>query len=117
MQASAPHAQKTELDSECFDEFPEQRFELATKFPGDLQDLFVAGFQFREEFLLQLKCDLFVGGQDRAYSFANVRNLENDAQSVQRSCIRKYPLRKPFTVDLPNVHGLRHRSKPYRRLQ
>jgi hypothetical protein len=36
--------------------------------------LFVAGFQFREEFLpLQLKCDLLVGGQDRAYSFRNAR--------------------------------------------
>jgi hypothetical protein len=41
------------------------------KLPSDLQDaeyLFVAGFQFREEFLLlQLKCDFLVGSQDRAY--------------------------------------------------
>jgi hypothetical protein len=47
---------------------------------GDLQNveyLFVAGFQFREEFVrMQLKCD-------------------------HKSCIGKYPLRKPFTVDLP----------------
>jgi hypothetical protein len=63
---------KAILDSEChcFDEFPEQRFELAAKLqaeklPGDLQDaeyLFMAGFQFRVEFLLlQLKCNLLVG--------------------------------------------------------
>jgi hypothetical protein len=56
-------SKKAELDSEClcFDEFPERRYEFATilqteKVPGDLQDaeysfLFVAGFQFREEFL------------------------------------------------------------------
>jgi hypothetical protein len=53
---------KTVLDSEglCFDEFPERRFELAAKLQteklsGDLQDaeyLFVAGFQFRDEFIL-----------------------------------------------------------------
>jgi hypothetical protein len=58
------------------------------KLPGDLQDpeyLFVAGFRFREEFLLlQLKCDLFVGGQDRAYSFRNARNREDAAQRLQR---------------------------------
>jgi hypothetical protein len=48
-------------------------------FCDDLQDaeyLFVAGFQFRQEFLLQLKCDILVGGQDRAYSFRNVQNRE-----------------------------------------
>jgi hypothetical protein len=47
--------------------------EIIEKLPVDLQDaeyFFVAGFQFCEEFfLLQLKCDLLVGGQDRAYSF------------------------------------------------
>jgi hypothetical protein len=64
-------SKKAETNSEwrSFNEFPERRFELA----GDFQDseyLFVAGFQFREEFLrLQLKCDLLVGGQDHAYSF------------------------------------------------
>jgi hypothetical protein len=49
---------------------------LQSKKPlGDLQDagyLFVARFLCREEFLLlQLKCDLLVDGQDRAYSFRN----------------------------------------------
>jgi hypothetical protein len=69
---------KAERDSKClcFDEFPERCFELAAKLqtgklPGDFQDakyLFVAGFLFREEFLLlQLKCDFLVGGQGRAY--------------------------------------------------
>jgi hypothetical protein len=102
---------KAELDSDwlCFHEFPEWRFELAAKqqtekLSGDLQDaecLFVAGLQFCEEFLvLQLKCDLLVGVQDGAYSFRNARNREDAAQRLQRSCIGKYPLRKPFTVDL-----------------
>jgi hypothetical protein len=59
------------------------------KLPGDLQHteylLFVVGFQFREEFpLLQLKCDLLIGGQDRAYSFRNARNREDAAQRLQR---------------------------------
>jgi hypothetical protein len=86
---------EAELDSEClcFDEFPERHFELATKLqteklPGDLQDaeyLFVAGFQFREEFLLlQLKCDLLVDGQDQTYSFGNARNRKGAAQRLQR---------------------------------
>jgi hypothetical protein len=55
---------------------------------GNLQDaeyLFVAGSQFREEFLLlQLKCDLLVDSQDRAYSFRNARNCEDAAQRLQR---------------------------------
>jgi hypothetical protein len=52
---------------------------------GDLKEaeyLFVAGFQFREEFLLQLKCDLLAGGRDRAYSFRNARNREDAAQRL-----------------------------------
>jgi hypothetical protein len=45
----------------------------------------VAGFQFREEFLLlQLKCDLLIGAQDRSYSFRNGRNREDAAQRLQR---------------------------------
>jgi hypothetical protein len=45
----------------------------------------LASYQFREEFLLlQLKCDLLVGGQDRAYSFRNARNREDAAQRLQR---------------------------------
>jgi hypothetical protein len=78
---------KVELDSKCFcfKEFAERRFELVAKLQteklsGDLQDaeyLFVAGFQFREEFLLlQLKCDLLVTGQNRAYPFRNARNCK-----------------------------------------
>jgi hypothetical protein len=53
-------SKKAELDSEClyFEDFPELRFELATKLQtekhsGDLQDaeyLFMAVFQFRQEF-------------------------------------------------------------------
>jgi hypothetical protein len=86
---------KADHDSEsiCSYEFPERRFELATKLeteklPGDLQDaeylLFQADFQFREEFLLQLKCDLLVGGQNHAYLFRNARNREDAAQRLQR---------------------------------
>jgi hypothetical protein len=51
------------------------------KLPGDLQDaehLFVA-FNF---VLLQLKYDLLVAGEDRAYSFRNVRNREDAAQRL-----------------------------------
>jgi hypothetical protein len=45
----------------------------------------VAGFQFREEFLsLQLKYDLLVGDQNRAYSFRNARNRGDAAQHLQR---------------------------------
>jgi hypothetical protein len=53
------------------------------KLPVNLEDaeyLSVAGLQFREEFLLwQLKCNLLVGGQDRAYSFLNARNRKDAA--------------------------------------
>jgi hypothetical protein len=93
---------KAEFDSECIclEEFPESRFELAAKLQTekllyDLQDasiytcilvyLFVAGFQFREEFLfVRLKCDLLVGGQDRAYSFRNAQIREDAVQRLQR---------------------------------
>jgi hypothetical protein len=94
----------------CFGEFPERRFELGAKLqteklPSDLQNaeyLFVADFQFREEFLLlQLKCDLLIGGQDRAYSFRNARNREDAAQRLQRFVHWEVSLRKLFTLDLP----------------
>jgi hypothetical protein len=39
---------------------------------------------FRNEFLLQLKCNLLVDGQDHAYSFRNARNREDAAQRLQR---------------------------------
>jgi hypothetical protein len=73
-----------------FDEFPKQRnyklrnSQVNCKTPSIY--LFVAGFQFREEFLLlQLKYDLLIGGQDhRAYSFPNARNREDAAQRLQR---------------------------------
>jgi hypothetical protein len=99
----------------CFGEFPERHFELGAKLqteklPSDLQNaeyLFVADFQFREKFLLLLlKCDLLIGGQDRAYSFRNARNHEDAAQRLQRFV--------HWEVLALNVHGLRHRSKPYR---
>jgi hypothetical protein len=49
------------------------------------RDKVEAGFQFRKEFLLlQLKCDLLVGSQDRAYSLRNARNREDAAQRSQR---------------------------------
>jgi hypothetical protein len=38
---------------------------------------------FREECLLpQLKCDLFVGGQDHTYSFRNPRNGKDAVQRL-----------------------------------
>jgi hypothetical protein len=49
------------------------------------RDKVEVGFQFRTEFLLlQLKCDLLLGSQDRAYSLRNGRNREDAAQRSQR---------------------------------
>jgi hypothetical protein len=60
------------------------------KILGDLQDaeyLFVASFQFREGFLiLQLKRDLLISGQDRAYSFRNARNRAKMLHNVYKCC-------------------------------
>jgi hypothetical protein len=86
------------------------------KLPGDLQDaeyLFMAGFQFREEFLLlQLKCDLLVDSQDRAYSFQNARNCEDAAQRLQMFVQWKVSIEETFyhrfAVLALNVHELRH---------
>jgi hypothetical protein len=100
---------KAELDSEClcFDEFSERRLELAAKLqtetlPGDLQDveyLFVAGSEFREEFLrVQPKCDL-VGVQDHPYSFQNARNREDVAQ-----CLQLVAKKKTGNENFPNVN-------------
>jgi hypothetical protein len=105
--------------------FREIRFELAAKLqteklPGDLQDAeYLAGFQFREEFLLlQIKCDLLVAGQDPAYSFRDARNREDAAQRLQRFVHWKVSFEETFhsrfAVLALNVHGLRHRSKPHR---
>jgi hypothetical protein len=79
----------------------------------------VAGFQFREGFLLlQLKCDLLVSGQDRAYPFRGARNREDAAQRLQRFMHWEVSFEeifhRRFAVLALNVHGLRHRSKPYR---
>jgi hypothetical protein len=79
----------------------------------------VAGFQFREEFLLlQLKCDLLIGAQDRAYSFRNGRNREDAAQRLQRlahwEVSFEETFHRRFAVLALNVHGLRDGSKPYR---
>jgi hypothetical protein len=76
----------------------------------------VAGFQFREEFLLlQLKCDLLVGGQDRAYSFRNAQNREDAAQRLQKFVHWEVSFEEifhsRFAVLSLNVHGLRHKSK------
>jgi hypothetical protein len=112
---------KTELDSECL--YLELAAKLQTeKLPGDLQNaqyLFVAGFQFREKCSpLQLKCDLLVGGQDRADSFRNARNREDAAQRLQMFVHREISLEETFhrrfAVLALNVHGLDHRSKPCR---
>jgi hypothetical protein len=81
---------KTVLDSQClcFDEFPERRFELVAKLQteklsGDLPSTCSwLVFNFVTNFFL--KCDLLVGGQDRAYSFRNARNREDAAQRLQR---------------------------------
>jgi hypothetical protein len=68
---------------------------------GDLQNveyLFVAGFQFREEFVrMQLKCDLLVG----ALIYFAKPEIAKMLHNVYKSCVGNYPLRKPFTVDLP----------------
>jgi hypothetical protein len=118
---------KAQLGSEylCFDEFPEY-VQLAAKLrtdklPGDLQDaeyLFVAGLQFREELLLQLKCDVLVGGQVRAFSLRNARNHEDAIQRLQRFVHSEVSFEETFhgrfAVLALNIHGLRHRSKPYR---
>jgi hypothetical protein len=88
----------------CFEDFPERRFELAAKqptekLPGDLQDaeyVFVAGFQFREEFLLlQVKCDLLVGDL-----FISKRSKSGRCTTFafMHWSIGKYPSRKPSTV-------------------
>jgi hypothetical protein len=74
-------------------------------------------FVFREEcLLLQLKCDLLVGGQDHAYSFRNARNREDAAQRLQKSVRWKVSFEETFhrrfTVLALNVHRLRHKSKP-----
>jgi hypothetical protein len=37
-----------------------------------------------EFFLLQLKCDLLIGVQDRGNAFRNTRNRENAAERLQR---------------------------------
>jgi hypothetical protein len=88
---------------------------------GDLQNveyLFVAGFQFREEFVrMQLKCNLLVGDQDRAYLFRNARNREDAAQRLQIvhwELSFEETFHRRFAVLALNVHGLFPRSKPYR---
>jgi hypothetical protein len=124
MQASARHAQKAELDSECFcfDEFPQRPSELAAKqkLPGNLQDaekLFVAGFQFCEEVFLQLKCNVLVGGQASVYSFRNARNREDAAQRLQRFVRWEVSFQETFHCRFAllalNVQGLCHRTRPY----
>jgi hypothetical protein len=74
---------------------------LNSQTESDLQDveyLLVAGFQFREEFLLlHLK---------RVFSLVVIHfetpEIAKMLHNVYKgSCIGKYPLRKPFTADLP----------------
>jgi hypothetical protein len=81
---------------------------------GDLQNveyLFVAGFQFREEFVrMQLKCNLLVGDQDRAYLFRNARNREDAAQRLQRfghwEVSFEETFQRRFAVLALNVHTI-----------
>jgi hypothetical protein len=114
---------KKAKDSECFDEFPARRFELAAKLqteklPGHLQNaeyLFVAGFQFREEFLLlQLKMRSS-HWRPRSRLFISKRPKSEDAaQRLQRFVHWEVPFEETFhrrfAVVALNVHGLR----PYR---
>jgi hypothetical protein len=72
--------------------------------------------EFCEEcLLLQLKCDLLVDGQDRAYSFRNARNREGAAQRLQRflqwEVSFEATFHRRFAGLALNVHGLRHRAK------
>jgi hypothetical protein len=63
-------------------------------------------------------CDLLVVGQNRAYSFRNVRNCEDAAQRLQRFVHWEVSFEETFhprfAVLALNVHGLRRRSKPCR---
>jgi hypothetical protein len=60
----------------------------------DAEHLFVASFKLREEFLLlQLKCNLLVGGQDRAFETPEIAKMLHNV--YKGSSIGKYPL----TVD------------------
>jgi hypothetical protein len=102
-------SKKVELDSECpcFDEFPVRRFELAPKlqtekFPGDLQDaeyLFVLVFNFVKNFF-------------------SARNREDAAQRLQKFVYWEVSFEETFHCKFAvlawKVHGLHHRSKPYR---
>jgi hypothetical protein len=88
------------------------------KLPGDLQDaeyLFDSGFQFREEFLLlSRKCDLRVGGQDRAYSKRPKSRRCCTTFTKVRALGSIFSFHRRFAVLALNVHGLRYRSKSYR---
>jgi hypothetical protein len=68
----------------------------------------VAGFQF---LLLQLKCDLLVGSQDRANAFLN---REDAAQRLQKfvhwEVFFEETFHCRFAVLALNIHGLRHKS-------
>jgi mitochondrial fission protein ELM1 len=67
---------------------------------------------FREECsLLQLKCDLLVGGQDHAYSFQNARNREDAVQSLQRFVHCEVSFEATFHRNLRASSESSHRSK------
>jgi hypothetical protein len=63
-----------------------------------------------ESFLLQLKRDLLVGGQDRAYSFRNARRCCTTFTKVRAWSVEANFHRR-FAVVALNIHELRHRSK------
>jgi hypothetical protein len=94
----------------CFNEFPEQRFELVAKLqlPGDLQN--AADFQFREEFLLlQLKFDFSLVAKI-AYCCVmfTIQRFVHWEEFFEETFHRR------FAVLALNGHGLRHRAKLYR---
>jgi hypothetical protein len=109
-------SKKAELESEClcFDEFPERRFERTAKpqpekLPGDLQKI---GYWFVVGFLLQLKCQIFSLALIHFETPKIAKMLHNVYKVWQVSFEETFHRR--FAVLVLNVHGLHHRSKPYR---
>jgi hypothetical protein len=86
---------KAEFDSEglYFDEFNERCFELAAKIQTD--KLPRRRFLARGWFSISVVAKL-------ALIYFGTREIVKMLHNVYKgSCIGKYPLRKPFTVDLP----------------
>jgi hypothetical protein len=108
----------------CFGEFPERRFELGTKLQTeklavDLQNgeyLFVLIFNFVTS---SLQLAIFSLAAKIALIHFEMPEITKMLHNVYKgSCTGKYIFEETFhsrfTVLALNVHGLRHRSKPYR---